>query len=471
MRLLQHVLIGCLFISALGAAGEYCMSHAKPEAYDGWRIGAQTWTFKQFNLFDAIDKARSLGLNGIQAYPGQKVSSEIDAGFGPNLTIEQKQALKDKLADLGMDIYAFGVTEVPTEEAEARKLFEFAKEMGIQTIASEPKAEQFDLIDKLCQEFEIKLAIHNHPKPTPYWDPQIVADMCKGRSQWIGACTDTGHWVRSGLDPVECLKKLEGRIHDVHLKEIADGHDVVWGTRDSRIKNILEELHRQGYQGSFTIEYEYNWDNNVPEIRESIPYFNSVAKTLNPSAWNDLIGPNIGNMEMPGQNWSLEDGELMLNPVKKNSDLWTKSKYENFVLDLEFKLNKNANSGVFIRANSHTWLPWIKVQVEDSYGKNVSRHFAGGIYNIQAPTVNAIKPVGEWNRMTITADGPRVCVVLNNQAVLDIDLDNWTEAHKNPDGSKNKFNIAYKDLPRSGWIGLQDHGDQVWYRNIRIKEL
>ena len=250
------------------------------EAYDGWRIGVQTWSFKKFTLFEALDKTRSLGLNWVQAYPGQKVSADIKTKFGPDLTVEQRQMVKDKLKETGIGIFAFGVTKIPKSENDARDLFEFAKDMGIETIASEPEMDQFDLIDKLCKEYRIKLAIHNHPKPSKYWNPDTVLAACKGRSKWIGACTDVGHWVRSGLDPVECLKKLEGRIHDVHIKEIDDGHDVVWGTGEGRIKGVLEELHRQDYEGTFSIEYEYHWDNNVPYIRKSVDYFNSVASGL-----------------------------------------------------------------------------------------------------------------------------------------------------------------------------------------------
>ncbi len=443
--------------------------HPSPEAYDGWRMGAQTWTFRKFTLFEAIDKVRSLGLNGIQAFPGQRVSADINDKFGPDLTSEQRQAVKDKLQDAGVTVYAFGVTGVPANETGARKLFEFAKDMGIKTIASEPNPNQFDLIEKLCIEYQIKLAVHNHPKPSRYWNPDTVLEVCEGRSHWIGACTDVGHWVRSGLNPVDCLKKLEGRIHDVHIKEIEDGHDVIWGTGAGRIKGILEELDRQRYNGTFSIEYEYNWDNNLPEIRPSVAYFNSIAETLNPTGWAPLVKSDFSNVETKG-NWFFKDGELTLKP-KAGSDLWTKTKYNNFVLDLEYKVEAKSNSGVFIRTQDHNWLPWIEVQVEDSFGKPTSRHIAGGIFDIKEPTVNAIKPIGQWNRMTITADGPVVRVVLNNQKVLDINLNNWTKAHQNPDGSKNKFNVAYKDLPRSGWIGLQDHGQKVWYRNIRIKEL
>ncbi|MHC5082406.1 MAG: sugar phosphate isomerase/epimerase family protein, partial [Planctomycetota bacterium] len=253
--------------------------HPKVTAYDGWKPAVQMWSFKKFTLFEGIDKTRSLGLSYIQVYPGQKVSDEIDVKFGPHLTSDQRQQIKDKLADAGISIAAFGVTGVPAKEAQARELFEFAQDMEIGVIASEPGEDQFEMIDKLCQEYKIKLAVHNHPKPSHYWNPDTVLKVCNGRSQWIGACTDVGHWVRSGLDPVECLKKLEGRIIDVHTKEIDNGHDVVWGTGQGRMKGILEELHRQGYQGTFTVEYEHNWDNNVPEIRRSLAFFDSVAST------------------------------------------------------------------------------------------------------------------------------------------------------------------------------------------------
>jgi len=275
-----------IFVIALVAAGliSSCCIWSKHKdgavTSEDWRLGIQAWTFKQFTLFEAIEKTHALGLKYIQGYPGQKISTEIQSGFGPDLTAEQIAQVRSKLAQEGVKMVAFGVASVPKEEAAARKLFAFAVEMGIETIVSEPEMEQFELIDKLCQEYKIKLAIHNHPKPSFYWSPDTVLKACEGRSNWIGACVDTGHWVRSGLDPVECLKKLEGRINDVHIKEIDDGHDVVWGTGQGRMKGILEELHRQGYKGTFAIEYEYNWENNMPEIRQSVDYFNQVVSEL-----------------------------------------------------------------------------------------------------------------------------------------------------------------------------------------------
>ena len=83
-----------------------------------------------------------------------------------------------------------------------------------------PSEADFDAIDKLCAEFDINLAIHNHPQPSHYWNPDTVLKVCKDRSKRIGACADTGHWLRSGLNPLECLKKLEGRIISLHFKDL-----------------------------------------------------------------------------------------------------------------------------------------------------------------------------------------------------------------------------------------------------------
>ena len=263
-------------------AAENCpKTCSKYNVHKSWKLGIQTWSFRNFTLFEAIDKTHALGLDTIQAYPGQQISKEIDVEFGNGLTTEQCQKIKAKLQETNMSIAAFGVVDIPDNEADARKLFEFAKEMGIGIIVSEPAPEQFDLIDKLCQEYKIKLAIHNHPKPSYYWNPDTVVEVCKGRSKWIGACADVGHWVRSGFDPVECLKKLQGRINDVHIKEVDDkSENRIFGDAQNHVEDALKELHRQKYKGTFAIEYESNWDNNMPDIQKSICFFNSVAAKL-----------------------------------------------------------------------------------------------------------------------------------------------------------------------------------------------
>lgn len=461
-----------LFAGVLGTAlmAAEITSHPKTDAYDGWRLGTQAWTFRLFTFYEAIEKTRELGLGWIEAFPGQTVSADNPGvKMDQDMPAELRKQVLEKLEKEGITLVNFGVVGLGENEAQARKVFEFAKEMGVETIVSEPALEQMEMLDKLCQEYKIGLAIHNHPKPSKYWNPETVLKACEGRSRWIGACTDTGHWVRSGLEPVDCLKQLEGRIRSVHLKEIENNTDVVWGTAKGRVKGSLEELHRQGYQGTFSIEYETAWENNLPFIYKSVVFFDKVASGLKPTGWKPLFAEDLSNADFTPAGWTYEQGLLQVKPGSK--DIWTKDSYGDFILDVEFKVDQKTNSGVFLRAKDHNWLPWVEVQVVDDYGSPVDRHSGGGIYDILAPTKNAQLPRGQWNRLTILAKGPIVQVVVNSEQTVNMNLDKWTKIHENPDGSPNKFDVAYKDLPRSGFIGLQDHGTKVWCRNLKIREL
>ena len=156
--------------------------------------------------------------------------------------------------------------------------------MGLETIVSEPPADAFYLLDKLTQEYGINVALHNHPRPSKYWDPKVVLKAVQGRNPRIGACADTGHWVRSGVNPMEALKMLEGRIISLHFKDLNEAspgaHDVPWGTGISDARGMLAELHRQGFSGVFSIEYEYNWMNSMPEIAQCVSFFNKTSAEL-----------------------------------------------------------------------------------------------------------------------------------------------------------------------------------------------
>jgi sugar phosphate isomerase/epimerase len=454
-------------------------SHPTTDVYDGWRVGIQAWTFNRFTLYEAIDKTASLGLDWIEAYPhGQKLSKEKpDIIFGHEMPAKMKQEVKQKLADAGVKMVNYGVVQLPNDEAKCRKVFEFAKEMGIETLVSEPPEEAFDLLDRLCQEYKISVAIHNHPKPSHYWNPDMVLKVCEGRSKWIGACADTGHWMRSGIDPLEALKKLEGRIISLHFKDINEfgnrkAHDVIWGTGVGDVKAMLAELNRQNFKGVFSIEYEYNWKKSLPEIRKSVEYFNEVASELKPTGWQDLLAEDLSNCVYKRGSWAMKDGVLTR---KGGGDIWTKEKFGDFVLDLEFKTDTESNSGVFFRTGDIADFvqTGIEVQILDYVGSDEakSKGACGAIYDCLAPTKYMVKKTGEWNRYTITCKANKIYVVFNGEQIIDMNLDLWTEAHKNPDGTPNKFNAAYKDMPRVGHIGLQDHGDPIWFRNIKIKSL
>ncbi|MCF7955430.1 MAG: sugar phosphate isomerase/epimerase [Phycisphaerae bacterium] len=258
-----------------------------------WPLAVQAYSFRNFSLFEAIEKAQEAGLKFLEAYPNQIISKEIIAEDGKpvklwfNISPEIKQQIKDKLKKHDVRMINFGVTWLSSKEPELRQAFDFAKEMGIRTLICEPDIDNMPLIDKLANEYKIKVGIHNHPNPSKYWNPDTVLKALEGRSRMVGATADTGHWCRSGLDPVEQIKKLNGRIVSLHLKDLKDfgtkkTHDVPYGTGTSKVKEVLEELNKQGFRGVFSIEYEHNWNDSVPEIKECVAFFNKTKAELKP---------------------------------------------------------------------------------------------------------------------------------------------------------------------------------------------
>ena len=189
------------------------------------------------------------------------------------------------------------------------------------------------------------------------------------------------------------------------------------------------------------------------------------------SSWKSLIALDFTNCINTGH-WLMENGLMV---AKDHETLWTKEAYGNFILDLEFKVAKESNSGIFLRAaNPKNVLSALEIQVHDStdgskYG------MVGAIYDAKPPSKSMAKPVGEWNHFTITCQDSLITVIFNGEEVIHANLNDWTEAKKNPDGTPNKFPVALKDYERKGPIGFQGlHGKAqapVWYRNIKIKQL
>lgn len=244
----------------------------------GWRLGCQAYSFRLFTFFEAVDKTAFLGLHCIEAFPGQRISKKSPAVMDAGMNAADRKEVLRKLSDSGVKMVNFGVGGYD------RQHFEFAKAMGVETLVAEPETKELDAIEKFCDEYKINLAIHNHPRPSRYWSPDAVLKVCRGRSKRIGACADTGHWPRSGLKSVDCLKKLAGRIVSLHFKDLnrtgPDAHDVVWGTGICDVKAMLAELHHQKLQAVFSIEYEYAWEDSLPEIAKCVAYFNTTAINL-----------------------------------------------------------------------------------------------------------------------------------------------------------------------------------------------
>ena len=457
----------------------YVGSVTGAETKEKWRLGTQAYSFNRFTFAEAVAKTKSLNLKYIEAYPGQRLSAEAgDAKLDHSMSAEQRQQAKQILKEAGIKLVNYGVVALPNNEQECRKVFDFAKDMGIETIVSEPPEDAFELVDKLCNEYKIGVAIHNHPKPSHYWNYETVLKVCEGRSKWIGSCADTGHWTRSQIDPLVAIKALgkAGRIRSLHFKDLnkfgGDAHDVPWGGGVSKPREVLAELAAEGFEGVFSIEYEYNWDNSVPEIRKCVEWFKKTAAELSSAPVKDVFQKDLSNAVMPPNGWAFDADGVLTPAPSGHGDIWTKERYGNFVLELDFKVPEGGNSGVFIRTGSiENWINTaIEIQIHATTD-GTPHGQCGAVYDCLSPAKGATKKVGEWNHYVITCLDNKIYVNLNGEDIIDMDLDQWTEPHKNPDGSKNKFPTAYKDMPREGHLGFQYHGNPIWFKNLKIKSL
>jgi len=183
-------------------------------------IAVQCWSYRRFSFLETLAKLKELGVEYAQAYPGQALGAEFpNVKFDDNLTDEQLAKIQDKLKEAGVSIVAYGVCDIGTTEESMRKVFNFARKMGFRTIVTEPADDDFTLLEKMVKEYNIQIAIHNHPEPNKYAKPETVYDRVKGRDERIGSCADTGHWMRGMNNPLEALRLLEDRIIDTHLKD------------------------------------------------------------------------------------------------------------------------------------------------------------------------------------------------------------------------------------------------------------
>jgi sugar phosphate isomerase/epimerase len=247
----------------------------------GFFIGCQAYTFNHYTVFEAIEKTAQSGGKVIEFYPGQKLSpQESNVAWDHNAGPETIQKVKDQLAKYKITPVNYGVVDIPKDETEARKIFEFAKTMGLRAVTTESVG-AIDTIEKLVKEYDIMVGFHDHPKrPNDpnyrMWDPNYILSVVQDRDPRIGSCADTGHWVRSNLNPVDCLRILKGRIISSHLKDLnemgPEAHDVPYGEGVSDVPGILSELKAQGFEGNISIEYEYHWDHSVPEVSQCIGF-------------------------------------------------------------------------------------------------------------------------------------------------------------------------------------------------------
>lgn len=253
----------------------------------GWRLSCNLYTFRDRSFYEALDVIAGLGIRCVEPaffLPLSKEQPELKTSEA--LTPGQRREMKKRLDDRGLTMASY-YAPLEADVKAFRKVFEFAKEMGVETLVAEPPAEVFETLDKLCQEYKMNLGIHNHSEAagSKYWRPENVLKVCEGRSKAIGACPDTGHYVRTGLAPVECLKKLDGRIITVHLKDAAqlgnpESRDVPLGEGKANFTQVLQTLRALKFRGLATIEYEHLSPQLVEDVAKCVKFVETFAASV-----------------------------------------------------------------------------------------------------------------------------------------------------------------------------------------------
>jgi len=434
----------------------------------------QCWTYRRYTFFEALEKTKALGIDYLQAYPGQRLSKDLPASvvFQHQMSDEHLKLVKDKLNQLGLRVVAYGVVDMGRTEESMRQVFNFARKLGMETIVTEPADEDFPILDKLVKEYDINIAIHNHPEPSKYAHPATAMKFLPAVDPRIGACADTGHWMRGNLSPVECLRYLQGRITDVHLKDRSDfgtknADDVAFGYGKANIRAILAELTLQDYPGYLTIEYENEKEvlNPEPTLKKGLEFIKSITYYQD---YQPLLSRDRGYYEKHGWN-HYGPGYFELDPktgVLKSQGgmglLWySRKKFRDFILELDFKCSRqDTNSGVFLRVpdvpTSDDYIYHsFEIQIYDA-GEGI--HKTGAAYDAQAPSKDAAKPTGEWNHFKISFIGDHLTVELNGEKIVD-----W----------KAEPRGKVKDFAREGYVGLQNHDSvsPVYFKDIYLKEI
>jgi L-ribulose-5-phosphate 3-epimerase len=289
---MKTLIYACLLVTMAFAA---CNSKkntadgaADPAAGDvtkDWKFGVALWTFHTFNFPESLAKADSAGLTYIEPNTFHKAGPELKDSLILQLSaagIEKLKALIRKKGLKAESIYIAGDTTL----ASWKKQFDIARQLGVKFVTAEPPVNMWDSIDSLAGAYNIKVAIHDHWKGVSrYWHPDSVLLAIQDHPNF-GACADVGHWPKSGIDPVEAVKKLKGHIIGVHLKDIAAFNDpklkdVPVGTGIVDFPAIFQELKDQQFRGHIYIERDAeDQPSNLPAVIQTIKYYKEQVNQL-----------------------------------------------------------------------------------------------------------------------------------------------------------------------------------------------
>ena len=249
----------------------------KNDPFGGLPIGVQSYSLRNFSLVETVRHINGMGLHFVEFYSKH---------MNPAGTDEHIQQVKDLCKKADISINAHGVSAFSKNHEANRKVFEFAKKAGIKNITANPQPDSFDSLDKLCAEFKVRICIHNHGPGALYDKIGDVAKAVKGRHPLIGACVDTGHFIRSKEDPVKAVRELKGRVFALHVKDEEKqekrSRNVVIGTGHLDLVGLFQAMKDTKFpaDGSVSLEYEANPKNPIDDMKQCVVQAKDAIKKL-----------------------------------------------------------------------------------------------------------------------------------------------------------------------------------------------
>ncbi|HEV3137592.1 MAG TPA: sugar phosphate isomerase/epimerase family protein [Pirellulales bacterium] len=262
---------------AAAAVGTRSIARAASEPsnkYGGFNLGLQSYTLRSFKVDQALEEIKNLGLHSVEFTDGHFSVKSSDADV---------EAMKSKTQALGIKIMGHGVNPFTKDHDANRRWFEFAKKAGIRNLSADPTEDAFDSLDKLCEEYKIRIAIHNHGPYARYNKVTDVLTAIKGHHPLIGACADLGHYIRSAEDPVRVVNLLEGRLFGVHLKDFAEQKaktkGVILGQGHLDVEGVFRALRKVNFpaDGCLSLEYEENPQDPLADVKQCLAVASEAA--------------------------------------------------------------------------------------------------------------------------------------------------------------------------------------------------
>ncbi len=268
-------------VAGMAAAGALALGHSTLAAnasppYGPFKMGLQSYSLRGLttagkpDLEKALQATKDLGLNYWESYVA-------------HIPVDPKRAaeFKEKAASFGVTVIGYGVMRFNKDHDANRKIFEFAKAMGLGYVSADPDPDSFDSLDKLVEEYGVGIGIHNHGPGHRYDTIDKIAAVLKNHHEKVGCCVDTGHFLRSKEDPVRAVEVFGKRTFGVHLKDVKDATQfTVLGKGDLRTVDLLKALAKINYAYCLAIEYEEHPANPVSEIAECLTAARSAVEKI-----------------------------------------------------------------------------------------------------------------------------------------------------------------------------------------------